>query len=114
MYYVLFLLSVVGHVYIFPTSTVVVGSLRPSHVCPAGLQLSNSIALVGTNDLATGDLIVSVGRPSDLVVRVVLDGQSSEAVAGAELAAPATGDSEGAAVRGAAGSLASRLALGGK
>lgn len=71
-------------------------------------QSLGSVALVGLDGLAVDELLVRVGRVDDLLL--VRDGQSREAVALAELAAPAGADGVDAAghavVRGAAGGLA--------
>lgn len=76
------------------------------------LHLSDGPALVRRDGLATGELGVGVGGPRDLVVGVVGDGERREAVAGAELAAPAGGHGEGAEIRGDGEvSLAGRGAL---
>jgi hypothetical protein len=60
------------------------------------------VALVGSDDLAAGELGVGVGRVDDELALVVDDGEGGEALAGAELAAPAGGNGVVAALERAA------------
>lgn len=70
---------------------------------------SGGVGLIGLDNLGTGELLVGVSGPDDLALALADDGKSGEAVAGAELAAPARGDGEVAAGRGAGRGLLGSL-----
>lgn len=55
-------------------------------------ESSGSVGLVGLDDLSASKLVVGVGGPDNLAGVAVDNGQSGEAIARAELAAPAGGD----------------------
>lgn len=74
-------------------------------------ESSRSVALVRLDNLATGKLLVGVSGPDDLASVVVDNGEGSEAVALAELAAPAGGDGVSAAVGGTAVGVGGSVSL---
>lgn len=71
---------------------------------------SRGVGLVRLDDLTTSKLLVGVGGVDDLLLAAD-DGDGGEALVGAELAAPARGDGEGAALGGTAVGLRGLLAL---
>lgn len=77
-------------------------------------KVGRSVLLVGGNDLAGLDLLVGVGGPDNQLLGLVDNGQSGEALVGAELAAPAGGDGVGTALGRATVALRSLGALDGK
>ena len=81
-----------------------------SEICLLG-DGDGSVALVGLDGLAALDLLVGVAAPDDEPLGVVDDGEDGEALVGAELAAPAGGDGEVAALLGGAVGLRGGAAL---
>lgn len=73
-------------------------------------ESSRGVALVGLDNLATSDLLISVAGVDDLLLAAD-DRESGEALVGTELATPARGDGEGAALGRAAVGLGGGLAL---
>lgn len=71
---------------------------------------SRGVGLVRLDNLTTSQLLVGVGRVDDLLL-ATNNRQSGEALVGAELAAPAGGDGESAALGRATVGLGSTLAL---
>ncbi|KAM5522949.1 hypothetical protein FOXYSP1_13292 [Fusarium oxysporum f. sp. phaseoli] len=68
-------------------------------------ERSRSIRLIRLNNLGTSKLLIGISRPDDLTLRLGHNGESGEAVVGAELVAPARGDGEVAAGAGAGAAL---------
>jgi hypothetical protein len=68
-------------------------------------ERSRSIRLIRLNNLGTSKLLIGISRPDDLALRLGNNRESSEAVVGAELVAPARGDGEVAAGAGASAAL---------
>lgn len=65
-------------------------------------ESSGSVSLVGLDSLAASELLVGVGGPDNLLLAVADNREGGEAVALAELATPAGGDGEVAALGGPA------------
>lgn len=76
--------------------------------------MSDGVALIRRDDGTSSKLLVGVGRPDNLLLSVVDDGERGEAVAGPKLSAPPAGDGVNATGRSSSRGLASGLALDGK